>query len=251
MSNHRRFKLADLEVAVCPIAPSEGVTLIRDNEGGLRVKTGVRAGLFSQNNDRRAPRSASDGAIVLSRRASLSSDRDLSRAPRRTPGAARLARSRIDLGVRAVAARLRARRWGARARGSPSRVDRPYHSTSEGRWPLLGAREQRRFPADDPREQDPERLGAPSTLESWPRHRLIAVYVAGVGRVARYRARRRPGGRLRLERFAGAARRNHARAGGRPPPARLRGRRRSLAAGDERARTGAFGATLQLYHRGI
>ena len=61
MSNHRRFKLADLEVAVCPIAPSEGVTLIRDNEGGLRVKTGVRAGLFSQNNMQGSTGLPSDG----------------------------------------------------------------------------------------------------------------------------------------------------------------------------------------------
>jgi hypothetical protein len=46
---NRRFKLADLEVAVCPVSPSEGVTLDR-SEGVLKVRTGIRAG--SQNNMR-------------------------------------------------------------------------------------------------------------------------------------------------------------------------------------------------------
>jgi hypothetical protein len=47
--NGGRIQLGDLEVAVCPIAPSAGVVVSR-NAAGLRVKSGLRAGPDSQNN---------------------------------------------------------------------------------------------------------------------------------------------------------------------------------------------------------
>jgi hypothetical protein len=46
------LELDDLEFAVQPIAPSEGTTVWKTPQG-LRIRTGIRAGLFdSQNNNR-------------------------------------------------------------------------------------------------------------------------------------------------------------------------------------------------------